>query len=211
MNLPTASGSLVAAARPDVNSDWSLGLPVLRGDAVTLREPVTADAAALFARVNTREVIKYLSPPPDSPDAFERFIEWVRAEREAGRSFCYAVVPDGEPKAVGLFQVHRLDSGFTSAEWGFVLARPWWGTGLFDRCATTLLDFLFGPIGVRRLEARAVADNPRANGVLRRIGAVPEGRLRRSFLLGGQYHDDVLWSMLDEDWKRARAQQRPSA
>ena len=192
-----------------MNADWIETLPALRGDAVTLREPVTSDAPALVARVNTREVIKYLSPPPDSADAFEKFIEWVRAEREAGRSFCYAVLPDGEPDAVGLFQVHRLDSGFTSAEWGFVLARPWWGTGLFDRCATTLLDYLFGTIGVRRLEARAVADNPRANGVLRRMGAVPEGRLRRSFLLGHQYHDDVLWAILDEDWKRRRATPLP--
>lgn len=205
MDPATDSGSPSHPAEgTDPTAEWTRELPELRGEATTLREPRPDDAGALFRHITTREVVQFLSPPPGSVEGFEKFIEWVGVERRAGRSFCYAVIPDGTTDAVGLFQVHRLDKGFAAAEWGFVLARDWWGTGLFDRCATALLDYLFGTLGVRRLEARAVADNPRANGVLRRLGAIQEGRLRRSFLLGGQYHDDVLWSILDEDWKRRR-------
>ena len=39
---------------------------------------------------------------------------------------------------------------------------------------------------------------------LRKIGAVQEGILRRSFLRGGHYHDQVLWSILAEDWRLQR-------
>jgi hypothetical protein len=56
--------------------------------------------------------------------------------------------------------------------------------------------------------------NGRASAVLRRLGATEEGRLRRSFLLGGEYHDDVLWSILAVDWIRqhrgSAPQQRPA-
>jgi RimJ/RimL family protein N-acetyltransferase len=63
-----------------------------------------------------------------------------------------------------------------------------------------MLDFAFGTVGVRRLEARACAENKRGNGALRKLGATPEGVLRRSFLWQGQYQDQVLWSILDSDW-----------
>ncbi|PYR32420.1 MAG: 30S ribosomal protein S5 alanine N-acetyltransferase, partial [Acidobacteria bacterium] len=37
-------------------------------------------------------------------------------------------------------------------------------------------------------------------GALRKLGAVQEGILRRSLRRGGEYLDQVLWSLLKEDW-----------
>jgi len=42
--------------------------------------------------------------------------------------------------------------------------------------------------------------NGRANGALRKLGAVQEGVLRRSMRRRGEYIDQVLWSVLKEDW-----------
>ena len=44
----------------------------------------------------------------------------------------------------------------------------------------------------------------RGNGALRKLGAVQEGILRKSFLRSGEYLDQMLWTVLDEDW-RAKA------
>jgi len=63
---------------------------------------------------------------------------------------------------------------------------------------------------VHRLEARAAVMNGRANGALQKIGAVQEGVLRRSFLKDGQYYDQILWSILREDWRRQRRDSKPS-
>ena len=71
---------------------------------------------------------------------------------------------------------------------------------MFVEGARLVLDFAFDVIGARRLEARAAVANGRGNGALRKLGAVQEGVLRRSFLRHGQYHDQVLWGMLVEDW-----------
>ena len=43
--------------------------------------------------------------------------------------------------------------------------------------------------------------NGRGNGALRKMGAVQEGLLRKSFLKNGDYLDQALWTILDEDWK----------
>jgi RimJ/RimL family protein N-acetyltransferase len=59
------------------------------------------------------------------------------------------------------------------------------------------------------LEARASVANGRGNGALRKLGAIQEGILRRSFYRDGQYHDQVLWSVLAEDWRVQRLGRRP--
>ena len=66
------------------------------------------------------------------------------------------------------------------------------------------MDFSFETIGVHRLEARAAVQNGRGNGALRKVGAVQEGVLRKSFLRNGEYLDQVLWTIVDEDWRQAR-------
>jgi RimJ/RimL family protein N-acetyltransferase len=47
--------------------------------------------------------------------------------------------------------------------------------------------------------------NGRGNGALRKIGAVQEGVLRRSFRRNDEYLDQALWSIFDEDWRVAKA------
>ena len=63
-----------------------------------------------------------------------------------------------------------------------------------------MVTFAFEQVGVHRLEARACVQNGRGNGALRKMGAVREAVLRRSFLKGGEYLDQNLWTIVDEDW-----------
>jgi RimJ/RimL family protein N-acetyltransferase len=195
----------VASAAPAVSSGWTHGLPVLHAKGVTLRELRTSDATSLLTLLTTEEVTRFISPPPSTVEGFERFIQWAQREREAGRYACFAVVPDGYDTAVGLFQVRQLDPSFGTAEWGFALSSAFWGTGLFLTGAALVLEFSFDIVGVHRMEARAAVQNGRGNGALRKIGAVQEGILRKSFLRGGTYLDQSLWAILEQDWYRSKA------
>jgi ribosomal-protein-alanine N-acetyltransferase len=177
-------------------------LPVLAGSMVTLRDLEVADAPSLFAMLTTEEVARFISPPPTTVDGFERFIKWARAEQAAGRYICFAVVPHGMSVAIGLFQIRELEPGFVTAEWGFAIGSNFWGTGVFVDGAQMVIDFAMQTLGVRRLEARAAVANGRGNGALRKLGAVQEGVLRRSFFRNGEYLDQMLWSILSEDWQQ---------
>jgi RimJ/RimL family protein N-acetyltransferase len=186
-------------------NDWRTAFPVLHGLRLTLREPRLADAASLLAMLNVEEVARFISPPPTSVDDFQRFIAWSAAERQQGHGVCFVVVPEGSDVAVGLFQVRRLGPTFEMAEWGFAIGSPFWGTGLFVEGARLVLDFVFGVIGVHRLEARSMAANGRGNGALRKIGAVHEAVLRRAFRCRGALVDQSLWSILQGDYWLAKA------
>ena len=188
-----------------IETDWRSALPTLAGQRMTLRELRPSDATSLFAMLTTEEVSRFISPPPSTVEGFERFIAWTARQRAAGEYVCFAVVPHGSTAAVGLFQVRSLEPGFGSAEWGFALGSTYWGAGIFVEGARLVLDFVFEVMRVHRVEARAAVRNGRGNGALRKIGAVQEGVLRRSFLRDGEYLDQVLWSIVDEDWLQAKA------
>jgi ribosomal-protein-alanine N-acetyltransferase len=185
-------------------SDWQQGLPTLRGRQVVLRELRASDAASLFALLTTEEVSRFISPPPTTVEGFSRFIDWTLRQRTAGTYACFAVTVAGFDTAVGIFQVRSLDSTFGTAEWGFALGSDFWGTGVFQEGAAMVLDFVFGTVGVHRLEARAAVKNGRGNGALQKLGAVQECRLRKSFHKNGEYLDQVLYSMIDTDWRGSR-------
>lgn len=187
-----------------VSSDWTQRLPVLASPSVTLRELRMSDAASLLAMLSTEEVARFISPPPTTIEGFEQFIVWTHRERAAGRYVCFAVVPKGTSTAIGIFQVRQLDLSFDTAEWGFAIGWGYWGTGTFLAASHLVLNFAFEVMGIQRLEARAAVRNGRGNGALRKIGAVCEGMLRKSFLRDGEYLDQNLWSILAEDWKAIR-------
>jgi len=207
--IRTNIGTTTITARPfqidRAGNGWRRGLPTMRAGGVTLRDLRLSDAASLHALLTTAEVSRFISPPPTTVEGFERFIAWTQSERAAGRYVCFAIVPDGMDTAVGLFQIRQLDPRFETAEWGFALGHPFWGSGIFAAAAPAIVNFAIETIGVRRLEARASTQNGRGNAALLKVGAVREAVLRKSFLKDGAYHDQVLWAITAEDWRLWRA------
>jgi RimJ/RimL family protein N-acetyltransferase len=187
-----------------VRNDWRQQLPVLSAGDHTARQLQASDAAPLLALLTDDDVTRHLSPPPRTLEGFEGFIAWSLREQTAGRSFCYAIVPQGYDCAVGIIQVRAVLPDFRNAEWGFALGCGFWGTGVFHPCAVAVVNFAIETVGVARLEARAAAANARGNGALCKLGASPEGVLRNSFMKGGRYHDQLLWAILESEWREER-------
>jgi ribosomal-protein-alanine N-acetyltransferase len=201
---PELDAIAIRPTTPVVSTEWQQQLPFLCGTRVVMRELRRSDAMSLFAMLNSEEVSRFISPPPTTVEGFERFIDWTLRQRVAGAYACFAVTLSDDDTAIGLFQVRQLEPGFVTAEWGFAIGSAFWGTGVFVDGAKLVVDFAFNVIRTHRLEARAAVLNGRGNAALRKIGAVQEGILRKSFLRNGEYLDQALWTILDEDWKAQR-------
>ena len=185
--------------------DWRAELPVLASLKVTLRALQPTDATSLVSMLGSPEVERYISLRLDSLDEAHDFIEWTHSARQAGRRICFGVVPRGWTQAVGVFQLWPLEPSFRTAEWEFALGRQFWGTGLFVESARLVADFAFETLGAIRIEGRSAVENDHGNAALRKLGAKPEGQLRRSFEgTNSVAHDHILWALLDDDWRRVR-------
>jgi ribosomal-protein-alanine N-acetyltransferase len=201
---------VTATPAPVVSTDWKQGLPALHGRQVVLRELRASDAAPLFALLTTEEVSRFISPPPSTVEGFERFIAWAQRQRAAGTYACFAVTLRGFDTAIGIFQIRQTQPGFETAEWGFAIGSTFWGTGVFQDGAELVVDFAFDTLGVHRLEARAAVLNGRGNGALQKMGAVQECVLRKSFSCNGRFLDQVLYAMVDVDWRGSRMSTPPA-
>ncbi len=185
---------------------WRDAVPVLTGEQCVLRELQEGDAPPLVSILTAPDVARFMSPPPTTVERFARFVEWSHREREAGRYLAFALVPHAHSSPVGLLQLHQLEPEFRTAEWGVAMAPEYRGAGLFLDAARLLLEFAFDGLGVHRLEARAALANGRSQAAMRKLGAVQEGVLRQSLTTAdGQRLDQVLWSLLDEDWRQLAA------
>jgi RimJ/RimL family protein N-acetyltransferase len=181
-------------------SNWRSELPPLAGRAVTLREPVAADLGPLVDLLSLADATRFGLEEPVAGVGVQELIDRAARERANGVSFTYVITLNATRHTVGLLQVRQLDPAFEAAEWECTIAPSSRGGGLFLEAARLAGSFAFGPIGTHRLEARVLLQNGRANGALRKLGAVQEGVLRRSVRRSGEYCDQVLWSMLKEDW-----------
>jgi RimJ/RimL family protein N-acetyltransferase len=172
----------------------------LRSDRTELRGLVAADAPSLLANLSDPQVFQYLAASPSTVEGFRRFIRWTQQQRRRGTHLCYGVVPRNSGRVVGVMQVWAVEGDYSVAEWGFVLGRAHWGTGLFVDAARLFLTFTFECLGVQRLEARAAAVNGRGTGALRKLGATREGVLRSAFQGRHARLDHVMWSILPDEW-----------
>jgi ribosomal-protein-alanine N-acetyltransferase len=137
---------------------------------------------------------------PVSELAVQQMLDRIAHDRRTGVAFTYVITVPSTRAVVGLLQTRQIDLSWESAEWECTLAPSWRGTGVFLEAARLVGSFAFGTVGVHRLEARVLLQNGRANGALRKLGAVQEGILRESMRRGNEYLDQVLWSVLKEDW-----------
>jgi len=130
----------------------------------------------------------------------QQLIERAARDRKAGIAFTYAVTLTARRSVAGLVQVRQLDPAFEAAEWECTIVPSSRGTGLFVEAARLVGSFAFATVGVHRLEARVPVPNGRGNGALRKLGAVQEGVLRRATRRRNENIDQVLWSVLKDDW-----------
>ena len=181
-------------------TNWRTQLPTLTARQVTLREAATSDLRPLMDLLSIGDASRFGIDEPISELAVQQLLARAQRERAGGTGFLYAVTIGSTRAVVGLVQVRQLDLGFESAEWECTLTPSWRGTGVFVEVARLIGSFAFGAVGAHRLEARVPVQNGRANGALRKLGAVQEGVLRQSVRRGDEYVDQVLWSLLKEDW-----------
>jgi RimJ/RimL family protein N-acetyltransferase len=205
LRTPPAS----TASRPSSQTEWRRGLPELAGRLVALRELTVADAESLVPLLTAPEVARFMTPTPEAPNWFEAFVTATAQARRAGRYAGFAIVPHGESAPVGLTQVRQVAPGFSTAEWGIAIGSAWWGKGLFEDVGHLILPFAFDTLGAHRVEARVATPNVRGNAAVAKLGAVPEGVLRRALRTAeGLELDQVLWAWLAEEWRRGQATRR---
>lgn len=185
--------------------------PTLRTPRLALR-PVTRDDAAVFARhLSDLEVTRWLARVPHPyrlADALA-FTDHVRHASLVGSAVTLALVPEpalrpdpaagGDAEAVGVVALHGLDG---TPEFGYWLAKPYWGQGLMTEAVAAALAWIHGTLQVRTVTSGAFVGNEASLAIQARFGFRTVGRSRRECQALGRDLEHIDTRL---DWAAYRA------
>lgn len=173
---------------------------------LTLRPIVPADAALLEAwrkepSVRRFQPLQDLSLDQLRTDISNQKIDNLYRGGE-GEKFQWVLLVSGRPAGWITLVINNREHGI--AEIGYALSAPYQGKGLMPRALELLLADLFQRTTIERLEARCACENEGSFQVLERLGFEREGRMRSYFRLGDRRHDNYLYALLREDYRKGR-------
>ncbi len=100
---------------------------------------------------------------------------------------------------VGTLLLFRHDATSRRLELGYVLGRSHWRQGLMREALSATCTHLFGPLGMRRIEAEVNPDNVASCQLLSSLGFTLEGRLRQRWVAKGSACDTAIYGLLSDD------------
>jgi [ribosomal protein S5]-alanine N-acetyltransferase len=181
-------------------------LPTLEAPRVRLRALTDRDIDALFAIFSDEVMMRFWSTLPMKERAeAERYLASIRSGFADQTLFQWGVERRDDGEVLGtctLFNFHRASR---RAELGYCLRSPWWGKGYMGEALAALIDYAFGTLRLRRLEADVDPGNAASLRILERMGFTREGLLRERWDIGGQIGDTVFLGLLDREWRGGQA------
>ena len=140
-----------------------------------------------------------------------RDIAEARASVERAKGFFpervalrWSISRPADDRMIGHLSLFSFSEQSGRAEIGYGLARPHWGQGFMHEALIAVVDYAFGPLDLRRLEADIDPRNHASLRALERLGFAREGLLRERWQVGDEISDSALMGLLAHEW-RARS------
>ena len=130
---------------------------------------------------------------------------FLKSLEEDDRYFFLIIAPDGE--IIGESVINEIDWDLKCANFRIGLYRQTErGKGIGTWATEITRDFAFEKLKLQRLELDVYSNKPRAEKVYLKAGFKREGILRDGSMDGGEYADDRLMSIGEDEWRTLKAQ-----
>lgn len=162
-----------------------------------LRRPIPMDAERIFQTyAQDREVTRYLEwVPHSSVETTKEFIAYCQDRWTSCVAFPYVITRKEDDELLGMIEVrpkrHR-------ANFGYVLARSYWGNGFMPEAIGALAKITLAPPTIYRMEATCDVENKASARALEKSGFSREGVLRRYIIhpnISPEPRDSLLYAL----------------
>ncbi|GAC1409372.1 MAG: GNAT family protein [Actinomycetota bacterium] len=123
----------------------------------------------------------------------------LREERE-GLGYAFAICRVGDDAMVGRIRVSSVFRGpWQNANFGYYVDESSMGQGHATEAVKLATQFCFGELGLHRVQAAVLTDNPRSMRVLEKAGFRKEGLALRYLQINGEWRDHFIFARTVED------------
>lgn len=178
---------------------WPEAFPVLEGERVVLRRVRDTDAAGIFRCYSDPDIMRYIGTPLDDPECIQGIVEDYFLGQEEGTSLVWAIEEKHSGEFTGTAGFESFSFLDCCAETGFTLLKEYRRQGYMTEAMEAIIAFAFRELRLNRIEARIHPDNAPALRLAERLGFTLEGTLRQSVYFDGEFHDQMVLSIIRED------------
>ncbi len=173
-----------------------------------LRPIKESDKEALIENINNLNVSKWLLvvPYPYTKKDADWWInhcneKWKKKEKD---SYDFAIELKSERLQIGGIGLSHYDRFQRTAEIGYWLGEKYWRKGYISEALEAVINFAFKKLKLRRINIFAFKGNEASNGVINKFRLKLEGIKRKAVRCKatGEIHDENLYSLLKEEWKK---------
>ena len=169
----------------------------LETERLILRPFTMDDAPAMFAYTSIPENCRYLKWDAHTQVAqTQAFLQSVMERYENHQDFIWGVTLRETGRLIGtcrLFDLH-LDDG--RGEVSYLMLPAVQGSGYATEAVRAVIAYAFQTLGLRRVQARCVAENRASERVMQKSGMECEGLLRRFAKMHGRQYDFKIYAIL---------------
>ncbi|UQZ37700.1 N-acetyltransferase [Paenibacillus sp. PK3_47] len=142
-----------------------------------------------------------------SREQVAQLIDTALGNMQKGGELPYVMIDKASGRIAGTSRIMHLDLTHRNAEIGCTWISPeFWRTAVNTESKSLLLHHCFEELGLIRVNFTVVGDNFRSQKAVERIGAVKEGVLRKHRITsGGDVVNNVLYSIIDDEWPAVKA------
>jgi len=180
-------------------------IPFLIGDRIYLR-PLDAetDLDRCLRWINDSAVLVALGRRQPTGRVSER--QWLEEQYKTDSQMNLAILLKDEDRHIGNCGFNEIDYANRSGIFGILIGeKDAWGHGYGPEAARLILKFGFEELGLHRIGLEVYSHNARAIRAYEKVGFVREGTLRESYYRNGAYHDTIVMSVLEPEWRGRRA------
>ena len=176
--------------------------PVLQTPRLMLRFFELTDAPAVLRLVGDRAIAETTLniPHPYEEGMAEQWISTHREKFEDGELMNFAITLHTTGELIGAIGL-LINRDFDRGELGYWIGKPYWGNGYCTEAARAILRYSFVEINLNRIYANHFIENLASGNVMKKIGMKKEGVLRQHIKKWDQYHDEVVYGILKQEWK----------
>lgn len=176
----------------------------LRTPRLVLRPYTVDDFDALYDIQSRPEVTRYLLfGPRDRAEVRASLEQRIRATElhDEGGSLILAVVLPETGAVIGDTVLFWRSREHRQGEVGYIFHPDHSGKGYATEAARMMLRLGFGEFGLHRIIGRVDARNTASARVLERLGMRREACFRQNEMVKGEWTDEVVYAMLEDEWR----------
>jgi RimJ/RimL family protein N-acetyltransferase len=182
----------------------------LKTSRLILRRLFASDAEAILAYRCLPEVCRYQTWEPQSLEEIGAFIaeQQELIPNHPGTWFQMAITLKEHGKLIGDCGLHFLETDHHQAEVGISISPVYQGQGYAGEALQEVLNYLFFSLGKHRVYASVDPRNFASIALMEKVGMRKEAHFRQSIWFKGEWADDVIYAVLEDEWKSRQINSR---